>query len=420
MTFGRDRPVTVGLPFLLVVRNVCQYGLVVTLDSVARALAAEIDPEDAEPEYLALYSAEVAPLDGIFAVVHEKLNNHFRFMNTKMNMGRHFNAENSRNLIDLMDEIGDIRKSLKRAGVVFEMREDYKKLLEECRSFLVYAGGSPIPDALEQIDVERFEPVMFTTARAPQRKEDAAPPLTLVGEGSFAFVHKYDDPLYNKTFAVKRARPGIAERDLARFRAEFDLMRNIRFPYIVEAYEYDENRNAFTMEYCDETLGEYIRRGNATITWPTRKRVALQFLYGLNYLHLRGLMHRDISRSNVLVKKYDMGAVLVKLSDFGLHKHQDSDFTRTDTEMKGSIIDPLLESFKDFRATNDIYAAGALISFIFTGKVGLGVAKGQVGDVVDKATSAVASARFDSVAEMIAAVEALEPPVAAAEAGATV
>lgn len=384
----------------------------VTLDDVARGLAADIDPDDAEPEYLTLYSAEAAPLDGIFAVIHERLNGHFRFMNTKMATGRHFNADDSRDLIELIQQISDMRKSLKRAGVTFEVREDYRKLIEECKSFLVYSGGSPIPDSVERIEIERFEAVMFTSAPAPQRRSDAPPVLTLVGEGSFALVHKYDDALYNETFAVKRAKANISEGDLTRFRAEFELLRSIRFPYIVEAYDYDSNRNSFTMEYCDETLGEYIRKGNSTITWSTRKRVTLQFLYGLNYLHLRSTLHRDISRNNILIKKYDMGAVLVKLSDFGLHKHRDSDFTRTDTEMKGSIIDPLLESFKDFKPTNDIYAAGVIVSFIFTGKTRLGVAGGAVGNIVDSATSLVEAERFPSIADMIAAIEALQAPAA--------
>lgn len=384
----------------------------VTLDDVVRGLAADIDPDDAEPEYLALYSAEAPPLDSIFAVLHERLNGHFRFMNTKMTMGRHFNAGDSRDLMDLIQQISDMRKSLKRAGVTFEVREDYRKLIEECKSFLVYSGGSPIPDSVERIEIERYEAVMFTSAPAPRRRSDAPPVLTLVGEGSFALVHKYDDALYNETFAVKRAKANISERDLARFRAEFDLLRTIRFPYIVEAYDYDSNRNSFTMEYCDETLGEYIRKGNSTISWSTRKRVTLQFLYALNYLHVRGTLHRDISRNNILIKKYDMGAVLVKLSDFGLHKHRDSDFTRTETEMKGSIIDPLLESFKDFKPTNDIYAAGVIVSFIFTGKTRLGVADGAVGDIVNSATSLVESERFASISDMISAVEALEAPAA--------
>src|SRR5690606_14645800 len=118
----------------------------VTLEDVARALAAEFDPDDAEPEFLSLYEAEATPFDGIFAVIHRELNGHFRFMNQKMKAGRHFNAEDSRQLSALLDQLGGIRKSLKRVGVVFEIREDYRQVIENCKSFLVHSGGSTIPD----------------------------------------------------------------------------------------------------------------------------------------------------------------------------------------------------------------------------------------------------------------------------------
>ena len=53
------------------------------------------------------------------------------------------------------------------------------------------------------------------------------------------------------------------------------------FPYIVEVYQYDETRNEYKMEFCDETLRKYIGTRNSNLAFATRKRIALQFLYGL-------------------------------------------------------------------------------------------------------------------------------------------
>ncbi|MGW6354624.1 protein kinase domain-containing protein [Streptomyces sp. NPDC055092] len=80
--------------------------------------------------------------------------------------------------------------------------------------------------------------------------------------------------------------------------------------------------------------------------FSSRKRIALQFLYGVNYIHSEGLLHRDVSLQNVLVKAFNGGAVLVKLSDFGLAKDKNSEYTRTKTEMRGTYRDPLLASFR--------------------------------------------------------------------------
>jgi len=73
---------------------------------------------------------------------------------------------------------------------------------------------------------------------------------------------------------------------------------------VVEVYRYDEALTEYRMEFCDETLRRYVERRNAKLTFDSRKRIALQFLYGLNYIHTQGLLHRDISLQNVLLKVY--------------------------------------------------------------------------------------------------------------------
>lgn len=52
----------------------------------------------------------------------------------------------------------------------------------------------------------------------------------MVGEGAFAIVYKYKDPEYGVPFALKRAKQGLAEKDLARFRREFELLEGVEGP----------------------------------------------------------------------------------------------------------------------------------------------------------------------------------------------
>ena len=65
----------------------------------------------------------------------------------------------------------------------------------------------------------------------------------MVGEGSYAIVFSFIDPDYGIKFAVKRAKKGLGERDLHRFKQEFGVLKRLSFPYIVEVYQYDETRN---------------------------------------------------------------------------------------------------------------------------------------------------------------------------------
>ncbi len=140
-------------------------------------------------------------------------------------------------------------------------------------------------------------------------------------------------------------------------------------------------------------------------TW--RKRISLQFLYGINYIHHKGLLHRDVSLQNVMLKVFDGGAVLVKLSDFGLVKDRTSEFTRTSTEMRGTIRDPMLSSFKDYAVVNEIYSLGFVLCYIFTGRKSLKVAVGDVGKIVEKCVANDTAQRYRRVIDLIADVEGL-------------
>lgn len=196
-------------------------------------------------------------------------------------------------------------------------------------------------------------------------------------------------------------------------------MKRLSFPYVVEVYKFDETRNEYRMEFCDETLRDYISRRNGTLRFSTRKRVALQFLYGISYIHSQELLHRDISLQNVLLKVFGSGAVLVKLSDFGLVKDQASRFTRTQTEMRGTIRDPQLHTFKDYGVLNEMYSIGWVLSYIFTGRDALSGGADVVSRIVQKCTAADLTQRYASVLEVIADVEHLEAsPAATTEAGA--
>lgn len=347
-------------------------------------------------------------LGHIFSVLHKRLDKHFEDINDRSRSTRHYWADNSRDLLALIDELNEDLHNMSRAGVPVQMSPAYQYALDRCEPWLTRSGGSIIPDDFARIDIIKYEPVFRRDLESVRlKKMDRPVELEFVGEGSYAQVYSYIDPDYGVRFAVKRAKRGIGERDLHRFKKEFEVMKELNFPYIVEVYGFDPGRNEYRMEFCDETLRSYIEGKGRHLSLSTRKRIALQFLYGINYIHAKDLLHRDISLQNVLVKVFDQGAVLVKLSDFGLVKSGKSVFTQTNTHMRGTIRDPYLDDFKSYNVANEIFAIGCVLSFIFSGKEALRPGTGRWWPIIMKCVDHDAGQRYSSVRAIITDVENL-------------
>lgn len=364
---------------------------------------------DASPSvaFTRLY-AEDAQFGHVFASLHEGLNLHIDSINDRAKSTRHYWAESSRGMLKLIDEVDDALGSLKLAGFEVVFANEYRAAIDRCKPWLSWSGGSAVPEDFELIELIKFQPVFTRPETAVRlKKRQSSIPLTMVGEGSYAFVYSFVDPDYGIKFAIKRAKKGLSERDLYRFKQEFEVLRELRFPYIVEVYKYNDAGNEYTMEFCDVTLREYISKRNNRLSFASRKRIALQFLYGINYIHFKERLHRDVSLQNVMLKVYGDGAVLVKVSDFGLVKDRDSEFTRTRTEMRGTIRDPSLGSFKEYAVINEIYSVGCVLSYIFTGKESLNASMDQVGKIVQKCVANDTAQRYQRVPDLIADVESL-------------
>ncbi|GAB3994820.1 hypothetical protein GCM10029992_10410 [Glycomyces albus] len=355
-----------------------------------------------------LYEQEGQPFARIFAYFHDQLNKLFDFLNKKKEINNHFNADESRQLLDLIREIEDARQLMKQAGFGLVIDPRYKKILETCTTFLVRSGGSSIPAEFGPIEVIRYERIFHTENKTIEvRNSSTRQSLKVIGSGAFAVVQRYLDEEYGFYVAVKTAKKNLNKKDLARFRNEFDLLKRLNHPYILQAYSYDEARNRYTMEYCEWNLQDYVTRNNTRLTQGQRRRIALQYLYGLNYLHFKKILHRDISRTNALVREFEFSAVQVKLSDFGLHKAEMSELTTTESSLKGTIIDPTLASFKDYAIHNEIYSIGVVLSFIFSGKKALGSCQGAVEQIIGRCTEINPDLRYRSVRDIIRDIESL-------------
>ncbi|ELR16018.1 protein kinase domain containing protein [Acanthamoeba castellanii str. Neff] len=105
------------------------------------------------------------------------------------------------------------------------------------------------------------------------------------------------------------------ERELRRGKAEIALMAKCRHPNIVSLVDAFHWNNTIwvAMEYCDGgTLRQF--RQKADIDEPEIAYICREILKGLQYLHSRGQMHRDLKGENVLLNLSGE----VKIADLGL------------------------------------------------------------------------------------------------------
>lgn len=364
-------------------------------------------------KYLGLYDGE-RRFGRVFAWLHEQYNGAFEFMNAKapQGVGGHFNADPSRDLMEVNKTYSALLKITSKAGIRIKTKPEYQKVIDSSRGWLWSSGGSSIPEGLTPIEVEYYDTVFETEESGTTLAGTEQVRLQLVGEGAYAFVYRFTDPNYGIQIARKRLKKDADPKEVERFRREFDIMERFDFPYILKVYRYDDSDNSYTMEYCEHTLRDYISHNIQKMSYQTRHKMAMQFLYAMNFLHRRGVCHRDLSYRNVLVHTYrGSDAFMVKVSDFGLAKEKTSDLTSTGSAMKGSIIDPTLGSFRDFGPVNDIYAIGFILNYILTSKESLIADGSRLSSIIQKCSDTNPADRYQTVWDIIEDMRKAECPV---------
>ncbi|TLD83269.1 protein kinase family protein [Helicobacter sp. MIT 11-5569] len=340
----------------------------------------------------------------IFSTLHADIISCFKAMNNRLpatkTSNRHYWAQNSRILKKAIEVSQRLEKQLKDSSYCFKIESNYLGLFNECLKFLEDSGGSEIPIGMEKIEVYYEIPIfqLGIVTETPSNPTISVS-LKLIGEGSYAKVFKYKDNFYNTNFVLKRAKNELDKKELERFRLEFNTMKQLKSPYILEVYSFDEQKNEYIMEYIDITLKKYIDENNSKLTYEDRKNIGLQIIKAFEYIFNQNLLHRDISPNNILLKKYD-DVLVVKISDFGLVKIPNSELTSENTEIKGSFNDYSDLSkvgFDNYATHHEIFALTRILFFVLTGKINCGK---QQYDFLDKGTNGNINERYKTLDEL--------------------
>jgi len=385
------------------------------IENYIESIYRELSESGLNNEYASLYEGVThRKLREIFATMHYNLIDSFKTMNERLpsgEMGTHFWADPSRKLIREIEIVLGLYNNLKDTQYDFDIAEYYHKLLLDCRKFLSKSGGSNLPPNMPEVELYYIVPIFILKAKmtVSGKAEDSFYKLQQIGEGAYAAVYKYRDDFYNRYFALKRAKKDLSQKELLRFKREFEEMRFFSSPYIVEVFRYNDDKNEYIMEYMDCTLYEYIQKNNDKLTNLQRKRIVQQILRAFEYIHLKGRLHRDISPRNILMKIYD-DVPVIKISDFGLVKTPDSALTTVNTEFKGYFNDPALltEGFDSYGVLHETFALTRIVYYVMTGRTNIDNIKEEtIKNFVNKGLNADKTKRYQNIGEMINAIKSL-------------
>jgi hypothetical protein len=194
-----------------------------------------------------------------------------------------------------------------------------------------------------------------------------------LGGGGMGVVFVAWEPALKRRVAVKVLRPELATAVASeRFRREGETLARATHPNVVVVHKADERAglSLLVMELLAGSLADLLRDG--PLPEPRALRIGRRLLDGLEHVHQLGVVHRDVKPANIFLR----GDAPV-LGDFGIAKDTGGgDATLTQSEQHPgtpAYMAPEQLAGGDVRPAADLYAAGAVLYEMLTGRRWAGV-----------------------------------------------
>ncbi|MGE3780880.1 MAG: protein kinase, partial [Pirellulaceae bacterium] len=198
--------------------------------------------------------------------------------------------------------------------------------------------------------------------------------LDELGQGGMGTVYKAHHAALDRIVAIKVMRLVKEPRAVTRFRREIRAAARLVHPNIVHATDADEANGThyLVMEFVEGTdLAAYVReRGPLSV--ETAIQFLLQAAQGLEHAHQRGVVHRDMKPSNLLLDRDGT----VKVLDMGLARLDSADGEQDQLTGTGQVMGTVdfmapeqAQNTKQADARVDIYSLGVTLWYLLTGRI---------------------------------------------------
>ncbi|XP_071354869.1 serine/threonine-protein kinase PLK4 isoform X1 [Trachinotus anak] len=143
--------------------------------------------------------------------------------------------------------------------------------------------------------------------------------LTLLGKGSFACVYRAKSVKTGLEVAIKTIDKKAMHKAgmVQRVTNEVEIHCRLKHPSILELYNYFEDSNYvyLVLEMCHNgEMSRYLKERKMPFSEDEARHFMHQIVKGMLYLHTHGILHRDLTLSNLLLTSN----MNIKIADFGL------------------------------------------------------------------------------------------------------
>jgi tRNA A-37 threonylcarbamoyl transferase component Bud32 len=180
---------------------------------------------------------------------------------------------------------------------------------------------------------------------------------------------------FEKALAIKRILPDLASDPEfeQRFILEAKLAVQLAHANIVQVFDFGRVSGSLfiAMEYVDgldlAALLRALHKRGERVPVGAALHIAIELCKGLDYAHQRGVVHRDVSPSNVLLSRSGE----VKIADFGIAQAEREQARKRSTQRrimgKWRYMSPEQTRGEQLTARSDLFSAAACIYEVFTG-----------------------------------------------------
>jgi len=195
--------------------------------------------------------------------------------------------------------------------------------------------------------------------------------LSELGRGAMGVVYRAEDPMLNRTVAIKTILMSAEAQERAEYEARFyqeaKAAGGLNHPNIITIHDIGrEGDTAYmAMELLDGVeLRELMKQGRMALALALD--IAAQVADGLAFAHERGVVHRDIKPANVMILRGRQA----KIMDFGIARVKVSDVKTQTGAVLGSPKYMSPEQVTGLRADHrsDIFSLGIIIYELASGE----------------------------------------------------